>query len=305
MKIRDEDFLDFMGKLESQYLERPSAFLDEFLNQSAPRDSGDLLPWAGKEDLIQFRDGEITLWGGYSGHGKSLVLSQILLTWLKHTKVALASLEMKPTRLLERLVAQTGQCDTPSNDYKRSFVGWADGRLWIYDQQDQVPHDRIIAMVRYSAIKLGCKHIVIDSLMKCGIDDDNYNEQKNFIDHLCWAAKTNNCHIHVVVHMRKPEKSGEEVIPGKYSILGTSAITNLADQVIVFWRNKKYESADVHSMTTAELKKLGPGALLKVVKNRHGGTEGAVGLYFNKEHQQYNQVSSDRKVYASIPMVAA
>lgn len=301
-EIKDEDILKFMGKLESPHIVKPSYFLNELLEQKPPRESGDLLPWEGKEDLIQFRDGEVTLWGGYSGHGKSLVLSQVILTWLQHTKIALASLEMKPARLIERMISQTGQCNVPSDDYIRAFVRWSDDRLWIYDQQDQVPHDRIIAMVRYCAVELGCKHIIIDSLMKCGIDDDDYNKQKEFIDHICWAAKTNSCHIHVVVHMRKPDKGGEEQVPGKYSVLGSSAITNLVDQIVVFWRNKKYEETDRSNLTSEELQKLGCGALLKVVKNRHGGKEGAIGLFFNDDHQQYNRASEDRRVYLNLPM---
>lgn len=312
-QIKGEDFDDYIesiGLAERQHLEKPSSFLNELLEQKPPRESGELLPWQGKEDLVQFREGEITLWGGYSGHGKSLVLSQLILTWMASTKIALASLEMKPARLIERMISQTGQCVVASNEYKKAFVEWSDDRLWIYDQQDQVPHERILGMVRYCAVELGCKHIVVDSLMKCGIDDDDYNKQKEFIDHLCWVAKTNNIHIHVVVHMRKPHQGGEEVLPGKYSVLGSSAITNLADQIIVFWRNKKHEAfqqkteAQKDKMKPEERKKMEDscGALMSVVKNRHGGTEGYVGLHFNEAHQQYNRGTSDRKVYANIPM---
>ena len=77
--------------------------------------------------------------------------------------------------------------------------------------------------------ELKIQHVVIDSLMKCGIMDDDYNGQKQFVDCLCWAAKTYGGHIHLIHHIRKTRS--EEEIPDKFDVMGASALTNLVDNV--------------------------------------------------------------------------
>src|SRR5574343_792965 len=37
------------------------------------------LPWAKAADKFAFRPGELTVWTGYKAHGKSMLLSQVLL----------------------------------------------------------------------------------------------------------------------------------------------------------------------------------------------------------------------------------
>ena len=39
-----------------------------------------LLPWVKSQDDFAFRMGEVTIWGGVNGHGKSLVTSQVALS---------------------------------------------------------------------------------------------------------------------------------------------------------------------------------------------------------------------------------
>ena len=283
-KLREKDFLDFIGLQESQYLEKASIWLDELLDYDNQQQDGDVLPWEQSHDIIHFRRGEVSLWGGINGHGKSLILSQAILYWLQSSKCVIASLEMKPVDTLMRMVKQTGLALDPTDQFKTSFAHWTDDRLWIYDQLDQVPFQRIIGMIHYSAQELGCKHVVIDSLMKCGIDDDNYNEQKKFVDQLCWAAKNENIHIHLVAHMRK--KSNETERPNKFDVLGSSAITNLVDNVLIMYRNKSKEAKIEMGEEVGEFES---DATLEVRKNRHGGTEGGIKLYFNPNFNQFNQ----------------
>ena len=125
---------------------------------------------------------------------------------------------------------------------------------------------------------------MIDSLMKCGINDDDYSGQKNFVDHLCWAAKNENVHIHLVVHMRKGKSETER--PGKFDVLGSSAITNLVDNLVIIHRNKAKE-LDVEQENSVN--EYEPDATLEVRKNRHGGKEGGIKLYFSDKYLQFNQ----------------
>ena len=41
------------------------------------------LPWHKAQDLIELRPGELSIWTGYKGHGKSMMLSQAMLHCMK------------------------------------------------------------------------------------------------------------------------------------------------------------------------------------------------------------------------------
>ena len=296
-RIREKDFLDFIGIREAQYLEPASHWTDEVVDyEESQRLSGNLLPWSYTHDIIQFRPGEVTLWSGDSGAGKSLMLGQALLHWMNgDNQITLASLEMKPVATISRMIKQTGQMTNPTPEYKRAFMKWTDDSFWIYDQLDQIPHERIIGMVHYAAQELKCNIIAIDSLMKCGIDDDDYNSQKEFVDHLCWAAKNENVHIHLVAHNRK--RSTDLIKAGKFDVAGSAAITNLVDNLLLVGRNKEKENAMQMGETRDD-----HDALLEVRKNRHGGTEGGVRLFFNGSYQQFNQDEFHNGMNIQIPM---
>jgi len=189
--------------------------------------------------LIGLRKGEVSLWAGINGHGKSQLLGQVCAWGLNNSKWLIASMEMLPEATMARMSQQAAGCN-PSDQYLMNVLNWTDNRLWIYDQTDTVKLDRILAIVHYAAKKLGINHIVIDSLIKCGINRDAYDKQAEFVDKLCWTAKNNLCHIHLVHHMRKGEK--EESIPGKFDIRGASEITDLVDNVFIVHRNKRKEA---------------------------------------------------------------
>ena len=142
----DVDYLSFLGKQESQYLEKASTWADEVVDrlEGKQENTGDLLPWGKSAGKVALRPGEVSLWGGYSGHGKSQLLGQVCAWGLKK-KWLIASLEMKPAATLQRMVRQVAGLKDPSSDYARKFLSFTDDRLWIYDQQDTVKAERILA----------------------------------------------------------------------------------------------------------------------------------------------------------------
>src|SRR5690606_31866502 len=119
----------------------------------------------------------------------------------------------------------------PDPKFARRVVSSMDQKLWLYDQQDTVSPLRMLAMVLYCAKELKADHVVIDSLLKCGISEEDYKGQKEFVDRLQWLAKSNRNHIHLVCNMRK--KENENLQAGKLDIRGTGAITDLADNVVI------------------------------------------------------------------------
>jgi len=254
------------------------------------------MPWVKTRDLIQFRSGEVTVWGGANGSGKSLVTGQAALSLCAQgEKVCVCSFEMKPTKTLERMGRQftgynlTDVClqdeaikEATVQLYKE-FRDWTDTRMWIYDQQGTVEWKKVCGVARYCAKELGITHFFIDNLMKCVAGEDDYNGQKAFIDELCSIARDEQIHIHIIHHVKKPPNEDQK--PGKYDFKGTGAITDQVDNVIGVWRNKKKERAMYDGMKYDEKE---PDTALIVDKQRNGeGWEGNIALWYEKQSQQY------------------
>ncbi len=74
--ITDKDFLDFVGKQEGQFILPIGEFTQEVLDRFAGKEiyTGDPLPWQKTNGKIALRPGEVSIWAGYNGHGKSQLL---------------------------------------------------------------------------------------------------------------------------------------------------------------------------------------------------------------------------------------
>lgn len=280
--IQDDDLIDFIGVQESQSIRPASDFIEEVIelvNGGIAR--GDQLPWSKTHENFRLREHEVTVWAGINGHGKSLVLSQIALWLMTTCRVVIASMEMPPPSTLYRMVRQSCQCNIPSEGYIQWFGRWTDDKLWIYDQTDSVEPDRILGLVNYSAKVLGARHIIVDSLLKCGIAPDDYSKQKELVDRLCWAAKRHSIHVHLVHHIRKGKS--ELDIPDKWDLKGAGEIADLVDNVVIIHRNKRKEK-----MVEAggDVDDLEMDVRMLVEKQRHYSWEGMYALYYDDASQQ-------------------
>ena len=257
--------------------------------------TGWALPWDKTRETFRYHPGEVTLWAGSNGTGKSLLTGQIALDMVcRREPVVIASLEMLPRRTLNRMVQQWIGSDPASyhgipkaenllRELIRDFKGQAEGLLKIYDQVGQISADEALAMARYCADKLGTKHLVLDSLMKCVMGEDDYNGQKAFVDELCAIARDTGIHIHLVLHVKKPATEGKK--PTKYDMKGTGAITDQPDNVICVWRDKSKERDRRSNKMVSSTQ---PDQVLIVDKQRNGeGWEGMIGLWFHAQSQQF------------------
>lgn len=309
----DVDFALYERETDAQQKVKPaSAWVNELIermrNPRAQRHA--VMPWRKTHALVQFRPGEVTVWGGANGAGKSLLTGQVALGLCgRSERVCIASFEMKPMKTLERMARQwsTFNANDPAFlgnpeavpqfiDLYEQFRDWTDGKLWLYDQQGTVSPNQVCAVARYCAMKLGISHIFVDSLMKCVGAEDAYNEQKMFVDELTAIARDHSIHIHLVHHIRKP--TDETHKPGKYDYKGTGAITDQVDNVISVWRNKVKERKRDGGMHVPDTE---PDALLICDKQRNGEWEGNIALWFDRCSQQYVGSPGDepQPVYAN------
>lgn len=274
-----------------------SEFVDELiehLHGEEQQAQGVPTPWASVGSNLMFRDGEVTLWGGVNGHGKSVVLGKVNLHAMAlGVRTCIASMEMRPRATMERMVRQASCQERPTAEYIAQFGRWTNDRLWIYNHVGTVPRDRMIAVSRYVRKELGVSHMVIDSLLKCGIAPDDYAGQKAFVDALCSVARDTGLHIHLVHHARKGEKESD--VPDKFDLKGAGEITDLVDNVLIVHRNKRKE-ADLRKEGLTDEKRATVEAqadtVLICAKQRHYTWEGTVKLWFDPASLQFRD---DRK----------
>lgn len=282
IKLTEKDFGEYLKQhalQESTKVKSAGHWIGEvLLDESGVK--GSSLPWEATHGDIGLDAGCLTIWGGWSGHGKSELLGQVMLWLMNKHRVAIASLEMRPAETINRMIRQTHGAQSPSDEYKMGWMDWANDRLFIYDAVDRVRPVSMMGMALYCYKELGIEHMVIDSLTKCGISKDDVAGQATFVDNLQNIAKNTGIHIHLVTHLRKSDGSKSNPEPSKDDVRGAGEITDLADTVFMVYRNKMKDGliADgkktflAKDGTTIQVDDLWD-TKLKLVKNRHTGVE--------------------------------
>lgn len=251
-------------------------------------------PYGKLGDKLLFRPGELTLWTGASGGGKSQILSDCMVEWIgQGSRVCLSSLEMKPEQSLKRMCKQTVGVDRPTQRAITDALSWLDNGLLLYERVGKTGIKGLLEIFSFARAKYGCDQFVIDSLMRLGIDQEDYSAQERALFELVDWVLANSVHLHLVAHSRKGDK--DRGVPETEDVKGAMEIGANAFNIIAVWRNRKLEDQVKAAQTDEERNKLmeKPGVILNVAKQRNGDFEGKVGLWFNQENYQY-QSSYDR-----------
>ena len=251
--------------------------------------SGKSLGWIKTEDKFRVRQAELTILTGVSGHGKSMWLSQVILSMMRQqTKCLIASLEMRPVLTLARMVTQALGSPEPTDDYIRKFCERAKDKLYIYDQLGVTTSDDMIATLYYGKHVLGVDVFIIDSLMKISnISEESLEAQKLFTDRLAVTARDLNIAIFLVAHTRKLKDETE--IPDATNIMGSSHIRNLCDNIICVWRNRYKEKLIEEGKTSDDELKIIPDAKVFVQKQRNAQCEGSFNFWFDQKGLKYKE----------------
>jgi len=262
------------------------------------------LPWTKCNESFEFRRGEVTMWSGQNGHGKTDITTQISLSLMgQDEKVCISSFEMKPVTTIGRMVRMFAGTNPFSPEFQSEdgltaldalydeFVDWA-RNLWLYTQTGTANPGTVLGMVKYCARELGVTHVFIDSLMKCVRAEDDYNGQKEFVDQLCAIAKDCDVHIHLVHHLKKPPKEGD--MPDKHDTKGSGSITDQIDNLFMVWRNKPKED-DFRSNGAGGKKQQEPDCILLCRKQRNyeGNADGEPQIALWRHRDSGQAVAND------------
>ena len=282
--VRNVDLAGYMTEQVEHNIKPASDYKmllrDRLVNRQGGDPNATVLPFNSLRGKFEFRQHELTIWTGYKGHGKSLMISQALMAAIHRGKrVFIISPEFRPESVLERMLYQHGATTTPGVEHINEFMAFLLDRMWLYDAQASLKPDDVVALCRYGADKLQADHILIDSLMKCGMGPDDYSGQKQFVDRIQSVAHANPTHIHLVAHARKTNDDSKP--PRLHDIKGASEIADMAENVLVVWRNKEKEK-------NPEQKHDEPDASLSVEAQRNAdGWIGTVHLNHDPEAQLF------------------
>lgn len=287
----DKDLITFLGQQQSQHIAWGNAYADDLADYLTEGDllTGACLPWSYSHANFRMRSGEVTLWGGMNGHHKSMILGQVM-QWiaLAGDSVGIMSFEMPVLKTMKRMVKQASGSVNPTSSFGRAWALWNENNISYYDKLDTTPSAEVLGAVYYMAKDLGVKHIMIDSLTKCGLPYGERAAEKSFIDALCATAKAFDIHIHLVAHVRKPASGGEEHIPSKFDVRGAGELTDLVDNVVLCWHDKRkdkiykiIERQGEDSLSASDKKYMEecPDQRLIIAKQRNSGYEGTIALY--------------------------
>ncbi len=273
------DFSAYRDEPETHKVRPASEFVNDTIQAFYPPPDSRANPrplWDKALGKLEFRPGEVSLWAGINGHGKSMMLSQVTLDLIKQgERVLVLSFEMRPVRQMLRMSRQAHASAEPPIPFLRDFHRWTDGKLWMYDHTGSIHWEKVLGVMRYAQEQFGVTQFVVDSLMKCVRGDDDYNAQKDFVNELCVFTQGRQVHVHLVHHVRKGDS--EDKVPGKFDVKGAGAIADQVDNAFIVWRNKKAEKDDPTK----------PSAMLKCDKQRNGDWEGQLGFWFDADSMQY------------------
>jgi twinkle protein len=285
--------------LDPEGLRLAGAYADKIVRLFWPHEGehqGYSLPYSGIHRKLLFRPGEVTLWSGSSGSGKSQIISDCVPKWVQEgSRVCIASFEMKPEWTLKRMVKQTGGVDRPSEPFIRDILGFLDAGVLLYERVGKSDVNLLLEIFDYARAKYGCDQFVIDSLMRLGIAGDDYTGQEQVVFKLVDWAIARNVHLHLVAHSRKGER--DRGAPETEDIKGAMEIGANAFNILTIWRDRRHEE-DLRAAQTADERKIldeKPGVILNVAKQRNGDFEGRLKLWFSVESYQYYSATDNRR----------
>ncbi|MBT2322543.1 toprim domain-containing protein [Variovorax paradoxus] len=279
-ELRNAD--DFTGEVEALFYPDPDA----------PRDPR--IKFDRDFDFFEFRSGEYTCWTGINGHGKSLMLDQVLLGLMAQgERVVVFSGEIPPDKHLQRLHKQATGLHRPAREYIRAVGAWLREKCWLFDLLGMAKLDRLLEVFAYAARRYGVRHFVIDSLMMIDVPSDGVGaitKQNEAVQKIVSFKKAHGAHVHLVAHPRK--QKDEDHAPGKMDVAGAGGIVNGADNVFSIWRAQKDEAPfdpnDPDSVAAWEKQKEEPDAKLILMKARYGEHQDfTLKLWFHKPSMQY------------------
>ncbi|CAN8073490.1 unnamed protein product [Agarophyton chilense] len=226
------------------------------------------------------RVGEVTIFSGHTGVGKTTLLGQMSLDYcLQGVGTLWGSFEVPNVRLAQKLLQQFHAIHRDGSNLVERFDYWADRfsemPMYFMKYHGSNPAHRVVDVMEYANYVLDCRHMVLDNLQfmtyntsinergKFEVMDDALGQIRQF-------ASGCGAHVTLVVHPRKTDDDNRIQIA---SVYGSAKATQEADNVLVLQRTEQ-------------------GKELEVLKNRYDGAVGSIRLRFDKKKLLYAELDA-------------
>ena len=266
---------------------------------NAEDDPGMPYPWEGLTTMTMgLRARELVTLTAGSGIGKSTVCRELAHWLLAHGEtVGYIALEESNRKTLKELVGlllnrrllqapKEGPDAVPAEDLRAAFEQLTAGnRLFLYDHFGSLNSERLLGHIRYMAVSLGVRWVVLDHLSIVVSGDESMTDERRGIDlamtKLRSLVEETGIGLILVSHLKRPDGKGhEEGAPTSLAQLrGSAGIAQLSDMVVGLERNQQ-DPSDRNQMG------------VRVLKNRYTGETGeAAVLEYNTQTGRLSEVA--------------
>ena len=243
-----------------------------------------------------FFAGQLSLWTGERGRGKSTLLGQLLLEAIDQGQTVCAYSGELDKRQFKQWVSvqaagpahvgvyedrETGRkMAAISASVQRRIDEWWDHRFFLYDIGTASSHseDSILRTFDNAWRCYGASVFLVDNIMTVGFgrsrEGDYFRAQSNFAGRLVQFAKTRGVHVHLVAHPRKSDKTRKHL--SSDDVGGSGDLTNRADNVFTLEPDKVEIRGKMEEVT-----------VLSCIKNRMFGGTKRVPLFFDVKSRRF------------------
>jgi twinkle protein len=227
--------------------------------------------------LKGFRRGELTIFTGPTGSGKTTFLSQLSLDFLERRVPTLwGSFEVKNEILATTMIYQYSRQNVEkmsADNIMNIIEDFSDLPLYFMKFFGSTDIDALFNTLDYAVYTYDIAHIVLDNLQFMisgqGRGVTKFDIQDQVISALRRFCTERNVHITIVIHPKKVDDEDELSIA---SVFGSAKATQESDNIMILQHKHTFRYIDVR-------------------KNRFDGTIGRVAIGFDRASKRYFQLS--------------
>jgi len=230
------------------------------------------------------RKGELTIFTGPTGVGKTTLLSQLSLDFASQgVRTLWGNFEIKNTHLAQKMLMQYAGKSVSEMQEKAKWdevvQAFSDIPIYWMRFHGSTSVDKVLDAMDYAVYVHDVEHVILDNLQfmlsgqSWAQDSPGMNKfdiQDHALEEFRRFASTKNVHITLVIHPRKTEEDQPLSIA---SVFGSVKATQEADNILILQYNKGED-----------------WKWLEVAKNRFDGDLGPIALQFNKRTKSYREM---------------